>query len=400
VTSRPVRVVLVMHHPAQHFTRALQLLSDEPGLQMEVCYWSAPERAYDAGFDRLVSWDVDLLGGYAWAAPEPGRTAAWRMRWLVGRLQAAAPEVLVCYGWASPIARASIIYCALTRTRLLLYGDTTWQHSSRGRHRALRSAMLRALMRLCTGAVSTGAFNREFYILHGMDPRRIWPGVCPADTASYGDARVIDAGVTVERHQPFRIGFAGKLIPRKGADELLRAAAHLPGTRDWSVTVIGDGPLMLELQALATKLGMGDRVAFHGFANTSEMPKLLAGFDVVVVPSRLDMRALITIEAMAAGAAIVVSDATAVWGPGDLVEDEVTGLVYRSGDPHALARQLVRLIENPDFLASLRRNGTERSARFGADSFARTMAAAARACVDRTVPRISGGRGRRLGHDG
>jgi glycosyltransferase involved in cell wall biosynthesis len=49
------------------------------------------------------------------------------------------------------------------------------------------------------------------------------------------------------------------------------------------------------------------------------MPKLLAGFDVVVVPSRLDMRVLVTIEAMAAGAAVIVSDATAVWGPGDLM---------------------------------------------------------------------------------
>ncbi len=287
---------------------------------------------------------------------------------------------MVCYGWASPIARAVLVYCAAARTRLLLYGDTTWQHSSGGRHRALRAVTLRILMRRCAGAVSTGTFNREFYIWHGMDPGHIWPGVCPADTESFGSARADDAARGAV-DQPLRIGFAGKLIPRKGADELLRAAAILPRAADWSVTVVGDGPLGPQLRALAAALGVDERVTFHGFANTTEMPKLLAGFDVVVVPSRLDMRVLITIEAMAAGAAIVVSDATAVWGPGDLVEHGVTGLVYPSGDPAALARALRGLLEDRALLARLRRAGTERVSGYGPEAFSRTMASAARMCL-------------------
>jgi glycogen(starch) synthase len=211
-----------------------------------------------------------------------------------------------------------------------------------------------------------------------MDPRRIWPGVCPADTELFVRARTVGEKVAAAGDARLRVGFAGKLITRKGVDELIRAAALLPRARGWSVTVVGDGPLMAELQELAAQLGLGDRVIFHGFANTTQMPELLAGFDVVVVPSRLDMRALITIEAMTAGAAIVVSDATAVWGPGDLVEDGVTGLVYPSGDPSALAGRLRRLIEDPGFLAALRSNGMERSARFGPDTFARTIASAVR----------------------
>jgi hypothetical protein len=111
------------------------------------------------------------------------------------------------------------------------------------------------------------------------------------------------------------------------------------------------------------------------------MPGLLAGFDVVVVPSRLDMRALVTIEAMAAGAAIVVSDATAVWGHGDLVEHGVTGLVYPSGDPAALARELGRLLADRALLARIRSLGAQRSAEYGPEAFSRTMAAAARMCL-------------------
>ena len=304
-----------------------------------------------------------------------------RTGWLVRQLRAARPDVVLCYGWAAPIARMTILYCTLTRTPLLLYGDTTWQHSSRGKHPVLRSVALRILMHVCDGAISTGAFNREFYIRYGMNPRRIHPGVCPADVEFFGAAYGESPAAPASEGGALRIGFAGKLIARKGPDELLRAATLLPRTRSWSVTLIGDGPLMSELRALVAELGLAGRVSFHGFANTTEMPELLAGFDVVVVPSRLDMRALVTIEAMAAGAVVVVSDATAVWGPGDLVEEGVSGLVYRSGDGADLARQLRRVLDDRSLLGELRREGAKRSANFGPAAFAQSAARALTTCL-------------------
>jgi len=376
LTSREIGIALVIDHPAQHFVRAFQLFGSEQGLRVHVCYGSTPARSYDEGFARPISWDIDLLGGYSWATPETGRPVAWLFR----ELRKTRPDVLICYGWATPIARAAILYCLLARTPLLMYGDTTWQHSSSERYRLVRSAALNVLLRQCAGAVSTGTFNREFYIRHGMDPRLILPGVCPADTDMFKAARIARGGRS-NTGDELRIGFAGKLVSRKGADELLHAAALLPAARPWSVTVVGDGPLLPELRALVAELGLGDRVVFRGFVNTTEMPKVLASFDVVVVPSRLDMRVLVTIEAMAAGAAVIVSDATAVWGPGDLIEDGTTGLVYRSGEPTMLARQLQRLLDDSALLDALQRAGAERSARFGPPAFARTMRDAAETCL-------------------
>ena len=389
----PVRLALVMDHPAQQFTRAFQLLAAEPGIRLDVYYWSTAERFYDAGFKRSISWDTDLLSGYQWAAP-PAWSLAGRLRWLAGQLRRSGPDVVICYGWASPIARATIAYCTITRTRMLLYGDTTWQHASGGRHRVLRSLALLTLMRLADGALSTGTFNREFYIRYGMNPRRIWPGVCPADTDLFGQARASRDRIADASTRDVRIGFAGKLTASKGVDELLKACALLPLDCSWSLTVVGDGPLMADLQALAAELGIGDRVTFRGFANTSEMPKLLAGFDVVVVPSRFDMRVLVSIEAMAAGAAIVVSSATAIWGSGDLVSDGETGLVYRSGDPAALARQLHRLLASPDLVARLSAAGAQRAASFGPDSFARMIASSVRMCLrDEDIARLGAAEG-------
>jgi glycosyltransferase involved in cell wall biosynthesis len=391
VRQKPVRLAIVMDHPAQQFTRGLQLLCADPDVDVQVYYWTAAQRFHDRGFGREISWDVDLLGGYnSVAIPSSGSVAARMLRFL-RQLRRDRPDVVICYGWASWIARASIVYCALACVRLLMYGDSTWQHSSRGRRRLAQAVGLRLVMRVCSGAVSTGTFNREFYIANGMNPGRIWPGVCPADTETFGRARLEDHGLPAEGAAgegtggtgvyPLRIGFAGKLIARKGADVLVRAVTLLPRQPAWSLTVVGDGPLMADLQALARELAVAGRVRFHGFANTTEMPKILAGFDVLVVPSRLDMRALVTIEAMAAGAVVVVSDATAVWGPADLVQEGVTGLVHASGDPVDLARQLSRLLENPELLAGLRSQGARRAAEFGPEAFARTMASAARGCL-------------------
>jgi glycosyltransferase involved in cell wall biosynthesis len=375
MTREDVGITVVIDHPAQHFTRAFQLLAAEPGLRVHVCYAATPEGGFDPGFARPVAWDVDLLGGYPWSAPGSGRIAPWLAR----ELRARKPDMVLCYGWASPIARAAIAYCLLTGTPLLMYGDTTWQHSSSGRHRMSRSAALNVLLRRCAGAVSTGTFNREFYIQHGMHPRRIWPGVCPADTDLFSAARTWRQDISAG--DELRIGFAGKLIDRKGPDELIRAAALLAPSPAWSVTLVGDGPLLPALQALAVGLGLANRVTFRGFANAAEMPKLLAAFDVVVVPSRLDMRALVTIEAMAAGAAVVVSDATAVWGPGDLIEERATGLVYPSGEPTALAGQLQCLLDDPALLGRLQRDGAERAEGYGPAAFARTTADAIRLCL-------------------
>jgi glycosyltransferase involved in cell wall biosynthesis len=89
---------------------------------------------------------------------------------------------------------------------------------------------------------------------------------------------------------------------------------------------------------------------------------------------------------MAAGAVIVVSDATAGWGPGDLVQEGATGLVHASGDPADLARQLRCLLDDRVLLAKLRRNGIERVADFGPEAFARTTAAAAYGCMEGRKP--------------
>jgi glycosyltransferase involved in cell wall biosynthesis len=377
----PVMAAVLVERPIQHFAPGLRLLARQPGLQTRVYYWDAAlDGIYDHGFGRHVRWQIDLHSGYDWWAP-PDRPAARRRLSVWRRLRGDRPAVILCFGWASPVARTGIAYATLSGTPLLYYGDSSWRAPAGGRHQRLRALALRRLFGQAAGAVSTGTFNREFYIGHGLDPERIHPGVYPTDVDRFeavaarrrrpgGDGRVV-------------IGFAGKFIPIKAPQDLVDAVARLPSDQPWEVRMIGDGPLRPQLEAAIARHELTDRVRLLGFRNIDELPQAMSEIDVMVMPSHREPRGLVPIEAMAAGAAVVVSSATGVWGLGDAVQHGETGLVYPAGDIGALASCLRRLLDSPGLRSRLATAGQARARSFGPADFARTTASALVATVRR-----------------
>ena len=364
------RVLMVLEHPVQHFSESFRLAADSTEMDVSVLYWSDDsDGRSDPDFGMHISWDVDLHSGYPWRKVEGGsfgqRVANFRRT-----MREFTPDVVICFGWGTAVARLTIAWCALTRTPLVFFGDTTWQFASEtgGRVRSVvRSLILRGLFRIAAGALSTGTFNREFYILHGLYPDRIFDCVYPTDVSAFARERKNRAGRASEAS--VTIGFAGKLIPRKGVDELLQALGSLATDGAWQARIVGEGIERQRLEELASSLRIADRVDFVGFRNTSQMPVEFAGCDIVVMPSRRENRGLVAVEAMAAGAAVVVSSNTGVWGRGDVLENGVAGRVYRSGDPTHLASVLRELIADPDNRTTIQAAGAERALGQGPDAF-------------------------------
>jgi glycosyltransferase involved in cell wall biosynthesis len=148
---------------------------------------------------------------------------------------------------------------------------------------------------------------------------------------------------------PVTCAFVGRLVAIKQVDLLLRACARAfaedPRGR---LLVAGDGESRAELEALAARLGLGDRVRFAGWQ--TDLAALYAGIDVVALSSINEGTPVTVIEAMAAGRAVV---STAVGGVPDLIEDGRTGRLVPPGDEVALARALTELIADPDLRARL-----------------------------------------------
>lgn len=110
--------------------------------------------------------------------------------------------------------------------------------------------------------------------------------------------------------------FVGGLIPCKGCDLALRAAAPLMRSGLARFTALGDGPERSRLEKLVRSLGIEENVSFCGWVSHEEALKRLRSADVMVFPSVRDFGAGAVFEALGCGAVPVVAD---FGGPGDIV---------------------------------------------------------------------------------
>ena len=129
-----------------------------------------------------------------------------------------------------------------------------------------------------------------------------------------------------------------RLHEKKGIDTLLKALSLVSGAWLW---IAGDGELKADLERLAGKLGVADRVRFLGWR--SERAALLRAADLVALPSRYEPFGTVMIEAWQTGVPLI---AAAAAGPAAYVKDGVNGLLVPIDDAPALAVAIRRGIED------------------------------------------------------
>ena len=158
------------------------------------------------------------------------------------------------------------------------------------------------------------------------------------------------------------VGFIGSFYAYEGLDVLLRAVPQLTARLpDLRVLLVGGGPQDEALRRLARELGIADKVVFTGRVPHDQVQKYYDLLDVLVYP-RLPMRLtdLVTplkpLEAMAQGRVLAASD---VGGHLELIVDGKTGVLFKAGDPAALADKLARLLEAQESWPALRAAGRQ-----------------------------------------
>ena len=112
--------------------------------------------------------------------------------------------------------------------------------------------------------------------------------------------------------RPLQLLFLGRLVPRKGCQQLLAAVAVLAATRPnvpaFKVLICGKGPLEAELKDYARRHGIADRVQFVGFVSEADKPRYYATADIAVFPSSGgESFGIVLIEAMANGRTAVLA---------------------------------------------------------------------------------------------
>jgi len=136
----------------------------------------------------------------------------------------------------------------------------------------------------------------------------------------------------------------GRFSFTKGQRYTLEAFARLATThRDLKLLFVGEGELKDECRSLATRLGVGDRVAFAGFRD--DVPEITSVADVLVLTSLREGLPRAAVEAYLCELPVVSFE---VEGIREVVEDGVTGYVVPQYDVDALADRIRLLIEDGD----------------------------------------------------
>ncbi len=195
--------------------------------------------------------------------------------------------------------------------------------------------------------------------------REIAPGASIRVLPNTVDTEVFEPGSGVREPGPPRLLTVGALAEKKGHRYLLDALATLP---DAQLDLVGGGELDGELRAQADRLGLGERVRFHGELPKEAVAALMRLADLFVLPSTHETFGCVLIESMASG---LPSVATAVGGVPEVLTEEA-GTLTAPRDPVALAEAIRAQLDRHFDPAALAYAAEER---YGYASFARQWSA-------------------------
>jgi len=360
--SRPFRLTVVNSHPIQYFAPLYAYLNLDPELDVTALYCSdfSMRGGVDPGFKQAVTWDVDLLDGYKHVFL--GERA--KKRNVSGFFTLICPEVwseirrgdcdaVLLHGYAYAAFVLAFIAARSKGIPVFMRSETHLGLQRSRWRRGLRDGLLRIAYRQVAACLAIGSRNREYYRSLGVPESRIFDVPYAVDNDRFMAAARItteDRGILRQRFglpadQPLVL-YASKFTNRKRPSDVIAAVAKLRERGvHVSLLMVGSGELEAELRAQVARLGMAD-VAFAGFVNQAELPRVYAASDVFVLPSENEPWGLIVNEVMCAALPVVVADE--VGCVADLVQDGINGALFKAGSVDSLERALGRVLGDED----------------------------------------------------
>ncbi len=211
---------------------------------------------------------------------------------------------------------------------------------------------------------------QDLRTLYRADPRRVAVVPCGFDDAEFHPVPRAEARRRLDWDpDEFAILQLGRLVPRKGIDNVIDALAHLPmqGGRPARLFVVGGGhyapdparePELARLMARAAEAGVASRVSFVGRRDRHELRWFYGAADVFVTTPWYEPFGITPVEAMACATPVL---GAAVGGIRTTVEDGRTGYLVPPRDPAALAERLQALRADPALCERLGRAGRARA---------------------------------------
>jgi glycosyltransferase involved in cell wall biosynthesis len=186
-------------------------------------------------------------------------------------------------------------------------------------------------------------------IYNGVDPAKFEFEAAPGETAAWRAKLALPEEKIVL--------FVGRFVREKGIHVLLNAASAILAEEPLTKFVIVGGGHRENLERFVRWFGLQDKVLFTGFMANRSLYQLYRVADVAVFPSLYEPFGIVALEGMAAGAAVVASDAG---GLREVVLHGETGTSSFAGDSGSLAWAVLHVLRNPEEAAKMKENARKR----------------------------------------
>lgn len=194
--------------------------------------------------------------------------------------------------------------------------------------------------------MSLGVDGRKIRVIPNAVPEVEHPGIDPRKKLGL-------------RQETKIVGCVGRLIELKGHAFLIHAFARLSQRiPDAVLLVIGDGPLLEGLKSLTESLGVADKVVFTG--RRDDARAMMAGMDVLVLPSRYEGSGRVLLEAMSQQTPVIGTD---LYGIREVIVHGRDGFLVPYGDNVQLAALMELILSDSDLAAKMGREGAHKVAR-------------------------------------
>ncbi|MBW2706908.1 MAG: glycosyltransferase family 4 protein [Deltaproteobacteria bacterium] len=217
-----------------------------------------------------------------------------------------------------------------------------------------RGWLLEKKVRRAKFAVTISEYNRQFLIEKGGPGDKIHVVRCGVDHEAFA------AGNARPSNSIPKIGTLGRMVEKKGIDDLIRACQMLKDRNiGFNLEIAGDGPMQSELQALVNDGDLAEQVHFTGPLAHEQVPRWLQSLDMFVLACKKDRNGdmdgipVVLMEAMLAGVPVI---SCRISGIPELIEDGQSGLLAEPGNPAELARVIDRLLSDDNLHNDFRTN--------------------------------------------
>ena len=332
-----------------------KLLRERGNITIKVFYsWGEQviEEKYDPGFGKNIKWDIPLLDGYdfEWVeniAKDPGshHFKGIDNPSLIESIKNWKADAVLVYGWSFK-SHLKVMRYFKGRIPVIFKGDSILNEKQLNFRNVIRKLFLKWVYSYADIAFYAGTRNKAYYKSFGMKDEQLRFTPHAIDNERFGKNTIDQVATSFKWKESLGIKrddiiflYAGKLDENKNTKMLASVFVELDKSHT-HLLIAGNGSCEASLKK---NFGSYSNIHFLPFQNQSQMPDLYAMADVFVLPSISETWGLSINEAMASGKAVLVSDSCGA--AIDLVQNEVNGFIFRSGDEQDLKGKMLKFLE-------------------------------------------------------